>query len=455
MRVDTSGNPRVNEVLERVRTQALSSYGHQDIPYLKLVGELLPVRSPSHYPLFQTMMILQNAPSETFDIPGLKAQVYPAHSGNAKWDLYFMLYEKYSAEGEPLGMDGILEYAVDLFRRETAERMAVGYLATLEAMVSTPDAPIDQLNALCHPAPVEAGAKQRPAARSAAAATADFNPLITLQKGAANGTPLFCVPGAGAGVTDFMPFVQALPGGQPVYGLLPKGIDGVDVPELSVEAAAARNLAAIRQAGIGEKTPVHLLGHSFGGQVAFDMACRFTAQGGRVASLTLIDSEAPLGSMDAAVTPSLAACLREYVESIGFNVETTLEIDESLYASHDLEQVLAAVHQHLHRAGKIPVNSSSRLLQGSWQTFYAARQTHYLPAARYRGQVNLIQVRDPWRDADEDRHRRGEDAAGWARWVEELETIAGPAQHFTVLKAPHVTELARWWLQFVHVGAAQ
>ncbi|MFB1114893.1 amino acid adenylation domain-containing protein [Dickeya dadantii] len=455
MRVDTSGNPRVNEVLERVRTQALSSYGHQDIPYLKLVGELLPVRSPSHYPLFQTMMILQNAPSETFDIPGLKAQVYPVHSGNAKWDLYFMLYEKYSDEGEPLGMDGILEYAVDLFRRETAERMAVGYLATLEAMVSTPDAPIDQLNALCHPAPVEAGAKQRPAARSAAAATADFNPLITLQKGAANGTPLFCVPGAGAGVTDFMPFVQALPGGQPVYGLLPKGIDGVDVPELSVEAAAARNLAAIRQAGIGEKTPIHLLGHSFGGQVAFDMACRLTAQGGRVASLTLIDSEAPLGSMDTAVTPSLAECLREYVESIGFNLETTLEIDESLYASHDLEQVLAAVHQHLHRVGKIPVNSSSRLLQGSWQTFYAARQTHYLPAARYRGQVNLIQVRDPWRDADEDRHRRGEDAAGWARWVEELETIAGPAQHFTVLKAPHVTELARWWLQFVHVGATQ
>ncbi|ANE74133.1 non-ribosomal peptide synthetase [Dickeya solani] len=456
MRVDTSGDPRVNEVLERVRTQALSSYGHQDIPYLKLVGELLPVRSPSHYPLFQTMMILQNAPSETFDIPGLAAQVYPVHSGNAKWDLYFMLYEKYSDEGEPLGMDGILEYAVDLFRRETAERMAAGYLATLEAMVSTPDSPIGQLNVVNHPAPAfEAGAKPRPATRSAPAATADFKPLITLQKGTANSTPLFCVPGAGAGVTDFIPFVQALPGGQPVYGLLPKGIDGVGVPDLSVEAAAARNLAAIRQAGIGETMPVHLLGHSFGGQVAFEMASRLAAQGCRVASLTLIDSEAPLGSKDAAVAPSLAECMREYVESIGFNVETTLDIDESLYARHDIEQVLSTVHQYLHRAGKIPANSSSRLLQGSWQTFYAARQTHYLPAARYHGQVNLIQVRDPWMNPDEDLNRRREDAVGWGRWAEELEIIAGPAQHFTVLKAPHVIELVRWWLQFVHVGADQ
>ncbi|WP_448622331.1 amino acid adenylation domain-containing protein [Dickeya fangzhongdai] len=453
MRVDTSGTPRVNEVLERVRTQALSSYGHQDIPYLKLVGELLPVRSPSHYPLFQTMMILQNAPSETFAVPGLAAQVYPAHSGNAKWDLYVMLYEKYSEEGEPLGMEGILEYAVDLFRRETAERMAAGYLATLEAMVANPDAPINQLNALTHL--IDAGEPQRPAAGQTFAATADFKPLITLQKGTADSTPLFCVPGAGASVTDFLPFVQALPGGQPVYGLLPKGIDGVGEPDPSVEVAAIRNLAAMHQAGIGEQTPVHLLGHSFGGQVAFEMASRLAAQGCRVASLTLIDSEAPSGGKEAAVTPSLAECMREYVESIGFTLEMALEMDESLYASHDVEQMLSAVHRHLHRVGKIPAHSSSRLLQGPWQTFYAARQTHYLPAAHYHGQVNLIQVRDPWMNTEADLQRRHDDAAAWARWANELETIAGPGQHFTVLKAPHVTELVRWWRQYVHAGADQ
>lgn len=451
MRVDTSGMPRINEVLERVRTQALSSYGHQDIPYLKLVSELLPVRSPSHYPLFQTMMILQNAPSETLAVPGLTAQIYPAHSGNAKWDLYFMLYEKYDEQGEPLGMEGILEYAVDLYRRETAERMAAGYLATLEAMVTNPDAPINQLHVVTHS--VAAGEPQRSAARPRSTATADFKPLITLQKGTTDNTPLFCVPGAGASVTDFLPFVQALPGSQPVYGLLPKGIEGGGEPDQSVEAAAIRNLAALRQAGISERTPVHLMGHSFGGQVAFDMASRLAAQGYRVASLTLIDSDAPHNHDEAVVTPSLATCMREYVESIGFTLGIALEMDESLYARHDIDTMLSAIHQHLHRAGKIPASASSRLLQGPWQTFYAARQTHYLPAARYHGQVNLIQVRDPWKNTEEDLQRRHDDAVGWARWASELETIAGPGQHFTVLKAPHVTELVRWWRQYVHAGA--
>ncbi|UUE11317.1 amino acid adenylation domain-containing protein [Dickeya zeae] len=447
MRVDTSGDPTVNEVLARVRAQALSSYGHQDIPYLKLVSELLPERPLSHYPLYQTMMILQNAPSETLNVPGLKARLYPVHSGHAKWDLYFTLYDEYSETGEPLGLGGIMEYATDLFRRETAERMVAGYLSTLEAVVANPNASIHQLTTPDQANPVGVAARVAGSPVMGMAAD-DFKPLITLQKGDSTSIPLFCVPGAGASVTDFLPFIQALPQQQTVYGLMPKGVDGVGEPDPSVEAAAVRNLMALHQAGIGEKTPIHLLGHSFGGQVAFDMASRLEAQGGVVASLTIIDSEAPLGRQASSVTPSLAACMREYVESIGFTLEMALEIDESLYARHDIEQMLSAVHQHLNRAGKVPSNSSPRLLQGPWQTFYTARQTQYRPSARYYGPVNLIQVRDPWKQPDADSQRRHDDAAGWAYWIDKLETIAGPAQHFTVLKAPHVTELARGWLQF-------
>ncbi|XKY03965.1 condensation domain-containing protein [Dickeya ananatis] len=447
MRVDTSGDPTVNEVLARVRAQALSSYGHQDIPYLKLVSELLPERPLSHYPLYQTMMILQNAPSETLNVPGLNARLYPVHSGHAKWDLYFTLYEEYSETGEPLGLGGIMEYATDLFRRETAERMAAGYLATLEAVVANPNASIHQLTTPDQASPTGMAARVAESPVVGMAAD-DFKPIITLQKGDSTSIPLFCVPGAGASVTDFLPFIQALPQQQTVYGLMPKGVDGAGEPDPSVEAASVRNLMALHQAGIGEKTPIHLLGHSFGGLVAFDMASRLEAQGGVVASLTIIDSEAPLGRQASLVTPNLAECMREYVESIGFTLEMALEIDESLYARHDIEQMLSAVHQHLSRAGKVPANSSPRLLQGPWQTFYAARQTQYRPTARYHGPVNLIQVRDPWKQPDADSQRRHDDAAGWAYWVDKLETIAGPAQHFTVLKAPHVTELARGWLQF-------
>lgn len=442
MRVDTSGNPRVNEVLERVRTQALNSYDHQDIPYLKLVTELLPVRSPSHYPLFQTMLILQNTPDESFNVPGLNASVFPAHSGNTKWDLYYMLYEKYAEDGAALGMDGILEYAVDLFSRETAEKLVTGYLATLEAIVATPDAPLDSLNTVSSPARKESPAKILPEANS-------FQPLLTLQKGDASRPPLFCVPGAGATVTDFLPLIQALPVSQPVYGLLHKGIDGTCDPDRAVDAAALRNLRAIQQAGFSLQMPVHLLGHSFGGQVAFEMARQWQEQGGRVASLTLIDSEPPQRNAEEVMARSLAACMREYVESLGFNLDIAVEIDPSIYANHEIEKMLEVIHQHLNHAGKIPPNSSAQLLTGPWQTFYAARQARYLPASRYHGQVNLVQVGDPSLNGEQDLERRHEDAAGWALWAEQLKTVAGPAQHFSVLKAPHVSELVQWWLQLV------
>jgi len=277
----------------------------------------------------------------------------------------------------------------------------------------------------------------------------DFAPLIPLQKGTASSIPLFCVPGAGATVTDFLPLVQALPASQPVYGLLPKGIDGISNAETSVEAAAARNLAALRQSGINAQTPVHLLGHSFGGQVAFEMACQLVAQGYQVASLTLIDSEAPLASSAVASTPSLADCLREYAESIGFNLDVALDIDPAIYANHDISQLLSLLHQRLLSVGKLPANSSSQLLQGPWQTFYAARQTQYRPTSRYSGQLNLVQVRDPWMNSEDDEQRRRTDSEQWSGWAEKFEVVAGPAQHFTVLKNPHVSELAQWWLKFV------
>lgn len=146
---------------------------------------------------------------------------------------------------------------------------------------------------------------------------------------------------------------------------------------------------------------------------------------------------------------SLAACMREYVESLGFNLDIAVEIDPSIYANHEIEKMLEVIHQHLNHAGKIPPNSSAQLLTGPWQTFYAARQARYLPASRYHGQVNLVQVGDPSLNGEQDLERRHEDAAGWALWAEQLKTVAGPAQHFSVLKAPHVSELVQWWLQLV------
>jgi amino acid adenylation domain-containing protein/non-ribosomal peptide synthase protein (TIGR01720 family) len=121
MRTDLGGNPSFRGLIKRERKVALGAYTHQEVPFERLVQEMNPERGLSRSPLFQVLMVLQNAWIEELEISGLKVCGIKNEAGVAKFDLMLELTEG----GE--GIAGCLEYSQDLLEGDTVGRMARHY----------------------------------------------------------------------------------------------------------------------------------------------------------------------------------------------------------------------------------------------------------------------------------------------------------------------------------------
>ena len=106
-----------------------------------------------------------------------------------------------------------------------------------------------------------------------------------------NVPPIFGIPGAGGNVLSLQPLSRTLGAKQPLYGLQAVGLDGKTLPLNTVEETAKANIAALKT--VQPHGPYRLLGHSYGGVVAYEMARMLLEQGEQISSLVLLDSIAP------------------------------------------------------------------------------------------------------------------------------------------------------------------
>ncbi|WP_424888922.1 amino acid adenylation domain-containing protein [Streptomyces sp. XH2] len=148
LRADLSGDPTFAGLLGRVRRSALAAYAHQDVPFEHLVETLAPARSAARHPLFQVALVLQNNRRAEIDLPGLHTRMEWAGTGTSRLDLFFSLDEREAAAGRPAGLDGVVEYATELFDRATVEGLVGGLLQVLEQAVADPGTPVEQLDPL-------------------------------------------------------------------------------------------------------------------------------------------------------------------------------------------------------------------------------------------------------------------------------------------------------------------
>ncbi len=139
LRCDLSGDPDFVEALERVREVAIGAFAHQDLPFEKLVEELQPRRDLDRTPLFQAMLVLENAPGGEVDLGGLRMEPIPLELGTSRFDLTLSL-----TDGED-GLAASLEYDADRFAAEDAGRLLEHYRTLLAAAVAEPGRRLSQL----------------------------------------------------------------------------------------------------------------------------------------------------------------------------------------------------------------------------------------------------------------------------------------------------------------------
>jgi amino acid adenylation domain-containing protein len=142
LRLDTGGDPDFDRLLARVRQTALTAYAHQDLPFELLVDELGGVRDRSRTPVFQVLLVWQNAPLQPVRLPlAPPVTLLPRELdlGTARFDL--------ALSAAPLGggLSLTFKYSADLFDAPTVERLAVHLRNLLAAAVATPWLPLSQL----------------------------------------------------------------------------------------------------------------------------------------------------------------------------------------------------------------------------------------------------------------------------------------------------------------------
>jgi arthrofactin-type cyclic lipopeptide synthetase C len=253
------------------------------------------------------------------------------------------------------------------------------------------------------------------------------------------------VPGAGSGITSFIDLLMAMDPAVPVHGLQPRGLDVEAPPHSTVQAAAEHYLRALGEAC--PAGPVHLLGHSFGGWVVFEMALRLHQAGRPVASLTILDSEVPDDS---------EAVVREYgggeaflklVEVLEMAAERSLGIGPAEVASRDEAGWLKLLHGKMVGLGMLGARATPQVLTGPFRTFARCLRTAYRPSGVYPGRLRLVLVDDPAKDEAANRANFAEAERGWREWAPGLVFSVGAGNHITALKAPHVATLAGFLAQ--------
>ncbi|WP_055479797.1 condensation domain-containing protein [Sphaerimonospora mesophila] len=141
VRLDLSGGPRFDELVQRVSAAVLRAYEHQQAPFADIVQTLQPRRVPGMHPIYQVTCELQLESWIPARFAGLECDYRFLTHGTARYDMAFHGLLR------PSGLSAMLELNTDLWDHAFGYRRIDQVLEILLAAAEAPHTPIGDLPA--------------------------------------------------------------------------------------------------------------------------------------------------------------------------------------------------------------------------------------------------------------------------------------------------------------------
>ena len=242
--------------------------------------------------------------------------------------------------------------------------------------------------------------------------------------------PLFILHGVGGNVISFHGLAARLGEAQPVYGIQAQSLVGREPALLRLEDLAAYYVRDLRR--VQPRGPYHLLGYSFGGTLALEMARQLQSEGEEVALLGMLDARTRQYDQTMARSAPAPARLNQRLHRLRGNTGRLTSLARLHYIFGKLHT--RAIRFSCKAAAKLGLRRVPAWMRSAYDINLVAIE-NYRPEP-YDGRLVLFRASDQ-------EHAGGAYDLGWGQLVEQgVEIHDLPGDHERLFLEPNIDQLA-------------